>query len=148
MSRLPADCLTEIFEHLDDKNSLYSCLLVNRLWCKISVGFYWRDMENYSTSNFNTLISCLPNESKEILSENKIIISTPTLNPMFNYASFCKVLSIDRVYTKVEELLMNQENFSFHDLKDDIIILSQEIFKLFRKTNFFFKKISDFLVFT
>jgi hypothetical protein len=101
-------------------------------------------MENYSTSNFNTLISCLPNESKEILSENKIIISTPTLNPMFNYASFCKVLSIDRVYTKVEELLMNQENFSFHDLKDDIIILSQEIFKLFVKQISSLKKLVTF----
>ncbi|PKY39881.1 hypothetical protein RhiirA4_415396 [Rhizophagus irregularis] len=53
MSRLPADCLTEIFEHLDDKNSLYSCLLVNRLWCKISVGFYWRDMENYKNNGKN-----------------------------------------------------------------------------------------------
>jgi hypothetical protein len=39
---------------------------------------------------------------------------------MFNYASFCKVLSIDRVYTKVEELVMNQENFSSQNLKDDI----------------------------
>ncbi|CAB4387274.1 unnamed protein product [Rhizophagus irregularis] len=63
---------------------------------------------------------------------------------MFNYASFCKVLSIDRVYTKVEELLMNQENFPFHDLKDDIIILSQEIFKLFVKQISSLKKLVTF----
>jgi hypothetical protein len=144
MSQLPADCLNEIFEYLDEKSSLYSCLLVNRLWCKISVRFFWRDMENYSTSNFNTIISCLPNESKEILSKNEIIISTPTLNPMFNYASFCKVLSIDRVYTKVEELVMNQENFSFQNLKDDIGILSQEMFKLFVKQVPSLKKLVTF----
>ena len=38
-----------------------------------------------------TLITCLPNESKEILLRNKIITSTSTLKkpPIFNYASFC-----------------------------------------------------------
>ncbi|GBC06216.1 hypothetical protein RclHR1_00670008 [Rhizophagus clarus] len=144
MFQLHTDCLNEIFEYINDKGSLYSCLLVNRLWCKISVRFFWKDMENYTTSNFNTLISCLPNESKEILSNNEIIISTPTLNPMFNYASFCKVLSIDRVYNKIEELLMNQENSSFQNLKDDIIILSQEIFKLFVKQIPSLKKLVTF----
>jgi hypothetical protein len=63
---------------------------------------------------------------------------------MFNYASFCKVLSIDRVYTKVEELVMNQENFSFQNLKDDIGILSQEMFKLFVKQVPSLKKLVTF----
>jgi hypothetical protein len=32
-------CLNDIFEQLEkDKLTLHSCLLVNRLWCKISVG--------------------------------------------------------------------------------------------------------------
>src|SRR5436190_23288261 len=88
MSQLSADCLNEIFEYLeDDKFTLYSCILVNRLWCKVSVRILWRNNYNYST-----LISCLPNESKEILSNNGIFISTPTSKPpIFNYASFCKV---------------------------------------------------------
>ncbi len=34
---LHADCLNKIFESLEDKVDLYSCLLVNRLWCKVSV---------------------------------------------------------------------------------------------------------------
>src|SRR5947207_265809 len=63
MSQLPADCLNEIFEYLEeDVVTLRSCLLVNRLWCEVSVGFLWRNIRNY-----NTLIACLPNESKEIL---------------------------------------------------------------------------------
>ena len=86
MSQLPADCINDIF---DDNITLRSCLLVNRLWCKVAVRILWRDVFNYSTTNFNTLIACLPNESKEILIENGIIISTPTSNlPIFNYASF------------------------------------------------------------
>src|SRR5205823_10012843 len=100
MSQLPTDCLNEIFEYLvDDKFTLYSCILVNRLWCEVSVRIFWRNVWNYSTSNFSTLIACLPNESKEVLDKNGIIISTPNSKPpMFNYATFCKILSINRVH--------------------------------------------------
>src|SRR5688572_24754847 len=97
MSRqLPSDCLNEIFECLEDNADLYSCLLVNHLWCKVSVRILWKSIQNY-----NTLISCLPNESKEILQKNEIIISTPTSNPLlFNYVTFIKNLSICK-FTKV-----------------------------------------------
>src|SRR6266536_546836 len=79
MSQLPADCLNEIFEYLEDvKFTLYSCILVNRLWCEVSVRILWRNVCNYNKRTYNTLISCLSNESKEIISKNGIIISTPT----------------------------------------------------------------------
>ena len=36
--QLPVECLNNIVEYLEeDKPSLHSCLLVNRLWCEISV---------------------------------------------------------------------------------------------------------------
>src|SRR5438034_410618 len=70
MSQLTADCLNEIFEYLkDDKVTLYSCISVNRLWCEISVRFFWSDIKNY-----NTLIACLPCDLKEILYKKLIII--------------------------------------------------------------------------
>src|SRR6266498_1235696 len=72
-----------------DKVSLHSCLLVNRFWCEVSVPILWTSIQNY-----NTLIACLPNESKEILYENEIIISTPTSKPLFNYVTFIKSLSM------------------------------------------------------
>src|SRR6266496_2876153 len=105
MSQLLTDRLNDIFEYLeDDKVSLYSCILVNRLWCEVSVRIFWRNVLNYSTSNFSTLIACLPNDSKEILSKNGIIISTPTSKPpMFNYAAFCKILSINQVDCQVRK---------------------------------------------
>src|SRR5947209_1997084 len=110
MSQLPTDCLNEIFEYLEeDKVTLRSCLLVNRLWCEVSVRILWRSIRNY-----NTLIACLPDESKEILSKNGIIIST-SKSPMFNYASFCKVLS---VYQVSSELLKNQQLISPQDLNE------------------------------
>src|SRR2546421_2486104 len=102
MHRLPIDCLDEIFEHLEeDKVTLRSCLLVNRLWCEISVRILWRSIRNY-----NTLIACLPNDSREILFKNGITTSTSAQRPpMFNYASFCKVLSINQFNSKIERQL-------------------------------------------
>ncbi len=81
MSQLPSDCLNGIFEFLDDdKVSLHSCLLVNRS----SVRILWRSIYNYNERTYNTLISCLPNESKEILRNNGIVTSILTSkSPMF-----------------------------------------------------------------
>src|SRR3954451_17636743 len=110
MSQLPADCLNEIFEYLEeDKFTLRSCLLVNRLWCEVSVIILWRKIRNY-----NTLIACLPNESKEILYQNRIITSGLAASdpPTFNYPSFCKVLSISRVNTEIGRLLENLQSVS------------------------------------
>src|SRR4051812_36186723 len=97
--QLSTDCLEEILEYLEiDKSTLYSCLLINRLWCKISVRILWRNIwwfkyniykEQYplrvASSILSTLVACLPNESKELLYKDKIFIPTPTSNPpLFN----------------------------------------------------------------
>ncbi|GBC07850.1 hypothetical protein RclHR1_07730003 [Rhizophagus clarus] len=133
MSQLHVGCLYEIFEYLnDDRSTLHSCILVNRLWCEVSVKIFWRNGCDYSVSNFNTLVSCLPNESKEILSKNGITILTKTTKfPTFNYASFCKVLSINHVRCKVEELLKNEQTISPQILEDNTNIVVQEICKMF-----------------
>src|SRR6266480_4731035 len=110
MSRIPADCLNEIFEYLKkDKDTLRSCLLVNRLWCEESVRILWR-----SIWNCNTLIACLPNESKEMLYRNKIITSPSEAStpPTFNYVSFCKDLSINQVSYEIRRLLKKQQPIS------------------------------------
>ncbi|EXX76860.1 uncharacterized protein OCT59_027486 [Rhizophagus irregularis] len=124
LSTLPTECLHEILKHFENNiSTLHSCLLVNRLWCRISVRILWRNVWNYkdniiirehslkvSTSILITLISCLPNDSKEILYKNEISILTPTLrrSPLFNYAEFCKVLSIDSLSGMVQKILKNE----------------------------------------
>src|ERR1043165_1944639 len=101
--RLPIDCLNDILENLEkDKTSLRSCLLVNRLWCTVTVRILWRNVWEFirgrydqrtSSSILGTFIACLPNESKNLLSINKISIPTPTpKSPLFNYVSFIQTL--------------------------------------------------------
>jgi hypothetical protein len=74
---LPADCLVEVFENLEnDKSTLHSCLLVNRLWCTSSVKILWRYICSFkrqfkvTLAILRILIACLPNESKELLHKN------------------------------------------------------------------------------
>src|ERR1043166_9197298 len=96
MPQLPTDCLDEILEYLKEDNAtLRSCMLVNRHWCEASVKFLWTSIRNY-----NTLIACLPNQSKEILSKNGIVTSTLAA-PTLNYPSFCKVLSVGELNNNI-----------------------------------------------
>jgi hypothetical protein len=135
MSQLSADCINEIFEYLEkDKKTLYSCLFVNRLCCEISVRILWRNVWNYSNRTYYTLITCLPNESKEILYKNGIIISSLTTSrpPMFNYASFCKTLSINRINYQIRCLLNDQTSkILIKNNRYDYVIVTEEIYKLF-----------------
>ncbi|EXX74848.1 uncharacterized protein OCT59_005063 [Rhizophagus irregularis] len=131
--QLPADCLNEIFEYLEkDKASLYSCLLVNRLWCEISVRILWRDIWTtkpvthgrrrlkVNPTILNTFITCLPNNSKTHLLKKGILNSTQiSKTPLFDYASFCKVLSINEVGQTIIDIFKNQK------------YLAKEIMKMF-----------------
>src|SRR6266540_1333231 len=137
--QLSIDCLNELFELLrEEEVTLRSCLLVNRLWCEVSVRILWTRIQNY-----NTLIACLPNESKEILYKNQIIISTPTSKPpLFNYVEFIKSLSINEI---VENHLQPMTSQKLDDNKMMVII--RELFKMFmnqislKKLNFYYGSI-------
>ncbi|RIA99345.1 hypothetical protein C1645_811584 [Glomus cerebriforme] len=136
MAQLPDDCLTDIFEHLkDDTKTLYSCLLVNHLWCDASVRICWRYVWKFKNSHFRTLIACLPNTSKEILYKNGIIIPIPTSKPpMFNYAKFCKNLCTCSIHFGLMKLLKNhQQSISEEKLKMNLSILEQEILRLYMR---------------
>ena len=136
MSQLPADCLNEIFEYLEnEKYTLRSCLLVNRLWCEVAVRILWRSVWNYCSLNYRTLMACLPNESKETLHRNGItILASTSKPPLFNYASYCKFFSFDQVSFRVNLFLKKNERSIFLSqifCNNSYILIKQEIYKLF-----------------
>src|ERR1043166_5483722 len=77
MKKLNIDCLCLIFNQID-KNSLHSCLLVNREWCKIIAPILWKkySWNEYHGEKFrkllDTMFTCLPSSSKQLLSDNDI----------------------------------------------------------------------------
>ncbi|PKC16696.1 hypothetical protein RhiirA5_406750 [Rhizophagus irregularis] len=144
MAQLTVDCLNDIFEYLrDDMKTLHSCILVNRLWCEVSVRFFWVDIRNYYT-----ITACLPNDSKEILCKIGFHYLITTLKtPIFNYASFCKILSIDKIYYKIGELLINQKYISLKSDSLELIdhikcIAVQEISRMFMNQSSSLKRLT------
>ncbi|RIA81278.1 hypothetical protein C1645_837271 [Glomus cerebriforme] len=117
--QLPGDCLNEIFEYLDhDRKTLHSLLLVNRF---------------YLTSSFlSTLFACLPKGSKDLLFKNRVFISTPTSKPpLFNYPSFCKVLSIDEI-CQIISIGLEKTPITIISKKDESYLVINEVIKIYR----------------
>ncbi|PKC03127.1 hypothetical protein RhiirA5_424232 [Rhizophagus irregularis] len=128
MPQLDADCLNEIFEYLeDDKETLRSCLLVNRFWGEISVRILWKIIRNYET-----IIACLPNESREVLYKNGINILT-TKFPIYNYITYIKNLSIYTIDEIIKNILKNYQTVTPQSLNYIKFIILQELYKLFMK---------------
>src|SRR3954451_18562699 len=98
MKSLNIDCFILIFNQLDNKIYLHSCLLVNKQWCNIVVPILWKEYSWYGNSvgseknHFNTTLSCLSPSSKQFLSDNGIKLPSTILlkTPLFNYVSLCK----------------------------------------------------------
>src|SRR5438045_9458208 len=79
MSRLNKDILFLIFEEFhDDSKSLFSCLMVNRIWCETAIPVLWRNPWkygiNYSNKGylFTIFTLYLPNKIKESLTSEGI----------------------------------------------------------------------------
>ncbi|EXX76305.1 hypothetical protein RirG_034430 [Rhizophagus irregularis DAOM 197198w] len=118
MPQLDADSLNEIFEYLeDDKETLRSCLLVNRFWGEISVRILWKIIRNYET-----IIACLPNESREVLYKNGINILT-TKFPIYNYITYIKNLSIYTIDEIIKNILKNYQTVTPQNIPNITFIL-------------------------
>jgi len=97
MSLNNPDCLEVIFENLkDDGATLYSCLLVNRLWCRLITPILWRNPLKFTNRKtdatyqvIQTYISCLSESKKEQIIA--IIILPKFLfnkKPLFDYSKY------------------------------------------------------------
>ncbi|RIA90118.1 hypothetical protein C1645_823809 [Glomus cerebriforme] len=95
------DCLRIIFTKLqNDPDSLYSCILVNRFWCRIAVQILWKNPYGYKKISLkklnNSIFNMLPITSKQYLLKDNIKSSLNiNLNkPLFNYISFFSNISL------------------------------------------------------
>src|SRR4051794_29232575 len=97
MAKFNEDVLLLIFEELqNDKKSLYSCLLVNRTWCKITIPILWKNPLKFCNSKvlLNVILSNLSKESRDILKNKEIDLFTEIHQPLFNYISFWRYLNL------------------------------------------------------
>jgi hypothetical protein len=119
--RLPADCLREIFENLSqEKKSLRTFLLVNRLWCETVVPILWRDPfklkrtyncdPGFWSTITRTLLSCLSEESIMLLKHNGINPPMVSLedsveHPLFDYVGYIQNISCQDIYEIIPQVI-------------------------------------------
>ncbi|GBC49682.2 hypothetical protein GLOIN_2v1774368 [Rhizophagus irregularis DAOM 181602=DAOM 197198] len=101
-SDLP-ELTSEIIQYFqNDFSTLHSCVLVNRLWCRLSIPLLWENpflkkiVGNHHFINF--YLSKLNEDDKLKLKEHGIIIPSSTL---FNYSSFIKCLNNQYIYSSI-----------------------------------------------
>ncbi|GBC10867.1 hypothetical protein RclHR1_09980001 [Rhizophagus clarus] len=95
----------EILQYFhNDFPTLHSCILVNRLWCHLSIPLLWENPFAIPTKNYNFIDIYLDNLNADL--KTKIYkyklndISLPS-NGLFNYPSFIKYLNTLKIITSV-----------------------------------------------
>jgi hypothetical protein len=103
MPELNKDILFLIFEELqEDSKSLFSCLMVNRLWSETVIPVLWKNPWGYNINYYNKsslyslIISYLPDDIKESLIRQEISLPLILYQPLlFDYLSFCRSIDVD-----------------------------------------------------
>jgi hypothetical protein len=132
MSRLNKDILFMLFEEIqDDPKSLFSCLIVNRLWCETVIPILWKNPWryniNYRSKNFlfNIITSHFPDNIKKFLLKQGIEIFSVSCQPLlFDYLSFCRSLNVN----VINDIISIGSYLAYNQF-----LLQQEVYNLFMK---------------
>uniref|UniRef100_U9TAI7 F-box domain-containing protein n=1 Tax=Rhizophagus irregularis (strain DAOM 181602 / DAOM 197198 / MUCL 43194) TaxID=747089 RepID=U9TAI7_RHIID len=99
----------EIIQHFrKDFSTLYSCILVNRLWCRLAVPLLWEDpFSKHDPKNCHFIEIYLSKSNEDDKAKfNEYGIKYDLLrsnNTLFNYPSFIKYLNYEGTYRSVKE---------------------------------------------
>src|SRR5947199_10563904 len=88
------ELINEIILHCqNDFSTLQSCILVNRLWCRLAISLLWEDPFSVPTENYHFIEIYLRNlteDDKMKLKEYGILNNLIPSNTLFNYPRFIK----------------------------------------------------------
>ncbi|CAB5212178.1 unnamed protein product [Rhizophagus irregularis] len=102
------ELIYEIIKYFqNDYSTLYSCILVNKLWCRLAIPLLWEDPFSIPTKNYNFIKIYLHNLNDDDfntkLDEYKIVNNSLPSNILFNYPRFLKYLNIYEFIYLVEK---------------------------------------------
>jgi hypothetical protein len=90
----------------DDISALHSCILVNRLWCRMAIPLLWEDpFSKKHPKNFNFIniyLHKLNEHDKTRLNKYGINNNIFPSNTLFNYTNFIKCLSTQNMYFSIK----------------------------------------------
>ncbi|CAI2163699.1 16955_t:CDS:1 [Funneliformis geosporum] len=151
MTNFPIEVVQKIVSYLQDiknPNYLFSALMVNRDWCKVSVPFLWEITLDYSPDKYNsykcirTYLSNANEESRIFLTHHGMdLLSSPPWTS-FNYATYLNSINYHHLAVLIESYLSKINNRNFDDfISAKERILFQELCKLFMKRSRSMKRI-------
>src|SRR5690349_9764819 len=106
MSILNEDILILIFEELqEDSKSLFSCLMINRLWCENAMPILWRNPWCYNGINYSNKSSLfiiiahyLFDNIKEYITNQKIQLTLAIQQSLlFIYLTYCRSINVNTI---------------------------------------------------
>ncbi|RIB22077.1 hypothetical protein C2G38_1031727 [Gigaspora rosea] len=128
------ELMEKILNNLDHKiRSLYSCALVSRHWCEMSIPIIWRNPFSFQVfkpmfiSIYISSFKDLEDDVKSILKEYWININFQTT--LFHYARFLEILDLDYLNYEVDRWI----RIHLHDKEQDIEQLKFHVANLLLK---------------
>ncbi|CAB5206075.1 unnamed protein product [Rhizophagus irregularis] len=119
----------------NDFSTLYSCVLVNRLWCRLAIPLLWENPFSIRTRNYKHLeiyLQYLNEDIKTQLKEYKIINNSLPSNTFFNYYIFLKYLNIYKFAYSFEKWLKAINKTSPFEIRFKILNdICTALFKIF-----------------
>src|SRR6266496_4313124 len=112
MPNLNKDVLFLIFEELwEDSKSLFSCLMVNRIWCETVIPILWRNPWHFNieySKLFMIITFYLPHE---ILKKQEIEPpSVSCKSQLFDYLSYCRSINVEIINNIIYSETLNDQS--------------------------------------
>ncbi|PKY23810.1 hypothetical protein RhiirB3_438135 [Rhizophagus irregularis] len=116
------ELLNDIIQYLqDDYRTLHSCILINKLWCRLAIPFLWKNPfsikypKNYCY--IDVYLHNLNEDDKTKLNEYGIKISVFSSNTLFNYSSFFKCLKTCDFKSSIEDWMSIKNEYLYQPYK-------------------------------
>ncbi|PKK63266.1 hypothetical protein RhiirC2_789147 [Rhizophagus irregularis] len=137
------ELMNDIIKYLqNDFSTLHSCILVNRLWCRLAIPLLWENPFSIPTENYNFIefyLNNLNNDLRSKLNEYKINDNSLPSSTLFNYPSFIKYLNAESIIFSIinwfDTLKPGRRYFllesDIHSVLEFEKLISMLLFKLF-----------------
>ncbi|CAB5213118.1 unnamed protein product [Rhizophagus irregularis] len=123
----------------NDFSTLHSCILVNRLWCRLAIPLLWENPFSKPTGNYKFIEICLDNlngDLKTELNEYRIEDNLIPSNTLFNYPSFIRYLNTHTIFysiykwSEIAKKTLKPEKRNLHEVKNFQKLIQILFFKL------------------
>src|SRR6266496_1672371 len=129
------ELIYEIIKYFhNDFSTLHSCILVNRLWCRLAIPLLWENPFSIPTKNYKFIEIYLDNlNDDDFKTKYKIHNDLPS-NTLFNYPSFIKCLDTFNIVSSISKWVKTRNSDScYHKYDTDYFkkLINRSLFKIF-----------------